>query len=94
MSAISEEKLLQIKTRIQKKVKFYSALGVYLIVCTFLTFLDYFDKSRSGIYAIDWVYWVWLGWGIGIAFSFLSAFVVPDFEERMIEKEMEKHIEK
>jgi cytochrome c biogenesis protein CcdA len=94
MSAISEEKLLQIKTRIQKKVKFYSALGAYLIVCTFLTLLDYFDKSRSGIYAIDWVYWVWLGWGIGMAFGFLGAFVVPDFEERMIEKEMEKHVEK
>jgi 2TM domain len=90
MSTIPDEKLLQIKNSIHKKVKFYSALGAYLIICTFLTFLDYFDKSRSGIYTIDWVYWVWLGWGIGIAFSFLGAFILPDYEEKMIQKEMDK----
>lgn len=90
MSTISDEKLLQIKNRIHKKVKFYSSFGAYLIVCTFLTFLDYFDKSRFGNYTIDWAYWVWLGWGIGIAYSFFGAFIVPDFEDKMIRKEIDK----
>jgi 2TM domain len=94
MSTIPEEKLIQIKNRIHKKVKFYNNLGAYLIVCTFLTFLDYFDLSRVGVFSIDWVYWVWLGWGVGLAFNYRSAFVNSDFEDKMIQKELDKETKK
>lgn len=90
MSTVSDEKLLKIKNKIHKKVRFYSQLWAYLLVCSFLTFIDYFDKGKSGIYSLDWAYWVWLGWGIGIGFSFLSVFVYPDYEERMVQKEVDK----
>jgi 2TM domain len=88
--AISDDKLVQIKNRIHQKLKFYNNLGAYLIICTFLTFLDYFDKTEAGLYSIDWAYWVWLGWGIGVVFGFLKAFVYPEIEDKMLKKEIDK----
>ena len=90
MSVISDEQLIKIKNRIHKKVNFYSHFGAYIIVCVFLTFLDYFDKSRAGLYSIDWVYWVWLGWGIAVAFDFLNAFILPNYKEQIMQKELDK----
>lgn len=92
MSTISDEKILQIKNRIHKKVKFYTNFGAYLIICTFLTFIDYFDKGKGGYFGIEWAYWVWLGWGIGIAFGFMNAFVYPNIEDKLIQKELDKQI--
>jgi 2TM domain len=60
MSAIPDENLVKIKNKIHKKVKFYTHFYIYLIVCTFLTFIDYFESSW--VFAIDWAYWVWIGW--------------------------------
>jgi 2TM domain len=90
MTALSDEKLNEIKNRIHKKVKFYSHFGAYLIVCIFLSFLDYFDKTKVGLYSIDWVYWVWLGWGIFVVFNYLNAFVYPSIERNMLKKEIDK----
>lgn len=87
---ISQTQYDQIRSKIKRKFKFFSFLGTYLVVCTFLTFLDYFDKSSKGQYSVDWVYWVWLGWGIGLAFAFLNTFVYPKIEENMIQAEMDK----
>lgn len=38
----------------------------YLVVCSFLTFVNYQTTPRYW-----WVLWVWAGWGIGVALPIL-----------------------
>jgi len=74
----------------KKRVEFKRHLTTYLIINAFFWALWYFTGSKkhdeSGI---PWPVFPMLGWGIGIAFHFLGAFVFPD-RVSSVEKEYEK----
>lgn len=78
------------RKRVKRKKEFYSHLLSYLTVGLFLTFVDWFSHPERW-----WVQWVWLGWGIGIFFHGMSLFrknIVfgDEWEEKEIQKEMER----
>lgn len=89
----------EIYLKIQKKVSrlkdFYLNLMAYSIVIPLLFFLDWY-ANNSSVYSQDdslfrWAYWPALGWGIALIFQALDIFVGSRWEEKMIEKEFEKH---
>lgn len=78
------------RKRVKRKKEFYSHLLSYLTIGFFLTFVDWFSHPERW-----WVQWVWLGWGIGIFFHGLSLFrknilFGDEWEEKEIQKEMER----
>ncbi|MBX2945626.1 MAG: 2TM domain-containing protein [Cyclobacteriaceae bacterium] len=78
------------RKRVKRKKEFYSHLLSYITICLFLTFINWY--SNPGHW---WVQWVWLGWGIGIFFHGLSLFrknfvFGDEWEEKEIQKEMER----
>ena len=67
-----------------KRVGFIKHAVVYLIVNIFLWALWYFTSNdynseyriiKEGYY--PWPIWTTLGWGIGLAFNFTSAYIFP-----------------
>ena len=73
----------------KKRADFKKSLAVYIIVNTFLWALWYFtnDYDRRDNY-IPWPIWPMLGWGIGIAFQYVGAYVT--IKSLSIEKEYQK----
>ena len=73
----------------KRRASFKSHLGVYIVVNSFLWAIWFFsdnDGVRTGKY--PWPVWSTLGWGIGLLFHFLGAYVYP--KENGVEKEYEK----
>lgn len=48
----------------------------YVVVCTFLTFANWFSSPHYW-----WVAWVWAGWGLSLALS-LAYYLVDCDDER------------
>jgi hypothetical protein len=69
----------------QRRVSFKYHLAVYLIVNTFLWITWYFYSDNNGGY---WPIYSTLGWGVGLAFHFMGAYVFP--KENSVEREYEK----
>lgn len=90
-----EEKLYkEARKSVRKRKSYYSSLIAYFSVCSFLTFLNWYqnDFNSEGHW---WVGWVWFGWGIGMFFYTISffkngIFFGKDWEDRKIKEEMEK----
>jgi hypothetical protein len=85
-----EQLYKEARKRVRRLRNFYSHIAMYVVVSTFLTFVNWF--SNPGHW---WVKWVWIGWGIGIFFSALGLYkrniLFSDaWEERKIKEEMEK----
>ncbi len=81
---------LQAQKQVKKERKFYRGLGAYVIVCGMLTLMNLISGNW-------WVQWVWLGWGIGVANSYVKTFgfpgfkfMSPEWEENRIRSKMEK----
>ena len=73
----------------KRRASFKSHLGVYIVVNIFLWaiwFLTADNDAGRGRY--PWPVWSTLGWGIGLLFHFLGAYVYP--KENSAEKEYEK----
>ena len=77
------------KKRVKKVKGFYSHLGTWLVFCAFFIFLNITTSSNS-----FWAIWPIAGWGLGVALHAIGIFGLPglgkDWEERMIEQEMER----
>jgi len=73
----------------KKRVEFRRHLATYVIMNAFFWAIWYFTAYKEGRGGIPWPFFPMLGWGIGIAFHFMGAFV---FHNRVssIEKEYEK----
>ena len=87
----NQEAYQKAKKRIQLKLGFRIHLAVYLGVTLLLIIIN---LSTSSEYL--WVKWPILGWGIGVIFHGLNAYVFPDtniITDEMIRKEMEKTAE-
>jgi len=83
----------QARKTVRKKKAFYQHLGAYLAVIGFLFTVNVMD----GLWEL-WFIYPAAGWGIGLAIHYLNTFgfpftkgvMSPEWEEREIEKEMDK----
>ena len=72
----------------KRRVSFKYHLATYIIVNIFFWILWYFSKRDSLHEGWPWPIWPMLGWGIGLCFHYLGAYVFP--EENSVEREYEK----
>jgi hypothetical protein len=72
----------------KKRVGFKRHFATYLIINTMFWFLWYFTEREVKDNDFPWPVWPMLGWGIGLAFNYLEAyvFVKRDAVEREYEK--------
>lgn len=82
-----KEKYLWKKAK--KRVEFKRHLSTYVIMNSFFWALWFFTGRHEGSHGMPWPVWPMIGWGIGIAFHFMGAFVFDNRFES-IEKEYEK----
>ena len=85
----NQEAYQQAKKRLQIRLGFKIHLAVYIGVILLLLIIN---LSTSNDYL--WVKWPILGWGIGVIFHALNAYVFPgktSITDEMIRKEMEKN---
>lgn len=73
-----------------KRAKFKRHLTTYLLVNGFLWVLWYFTEKNHeiGFGNIPWPLWSTLGWGLGVAFQYADAYVMP--KSNATEREYEK----
>lgn len=70
----------------KKRVHFKRHLGTYLVINAMFWMLWLLtDKHHHGI---PWPVWPALGWGIGLAFNYMDAYV--DKSSRSVQKEYDK----
>lgn len=73
----------------QKRASFKNHLATYIVINIFFWVLWYFTNGRydrsSGL---PWPVWPMLGWGIGLLFHFIGAYVSTG--NNTVEKEYEK----
>ena len=73
----------------QRRASFKSHLGTYIVINIFLWAIWYFtDGSGYGRGNWPWPVWSTLGWGIGLLFHFMGAYVFP--KSNSVEREYEK----
>ncbi|SMC76755.1 2TM domain-containing protein [Moheibacter sediminis] len=83
----TEEEIKAAKKRVEELQGFYWNLASYVIINSFLHFLDLKDGSY------DWAYWPLMGWGIGIAFHAIEVFGMfnsSSWKDRQVQKELER----
>lgn len=80
------------RKRVARKKKFYHHLRVYLVMAGFFFILNMITDPFDW-----WFYWPMFGWGVGLAFHYLSAFGFGDkgvgsaeWEEKELAKEMHR----
>lgn len=83
------------KKKVDAKIGFYIHLTVYVGVNLLLLIINLatLPEPRKGFFQDYWFYWPLLGWGIGIVFHALAAYIFSNgtsMKDRMIEKEMAK----
>lgn len=84
----SEKYYRQAEKRVYVKLGFYMHLAVYVGVMALLIFTN-LSVSPQNL----WFKWPLVGWGIGIFFHGVAAFLLvggESLKERMIEKEMKQ----
>lgn len=75
----------------QRRASFKKHASTYVIINIFLWAMWYFTGDHSGKtedFNYPWPIWTTLGWGIGIAFHYVSAYVSPKVNST--EREYEK----
>lgn len=72
----------------KKRVGFKRHLATYIVINAFLWLMWYFTDHQDEEAGIPWPIFPMLGWGIGIIFSYLNAYVFT--KQDSIEKEYEK----
>jgi len=82
------------REKVSKLKDFYLNLIAYCLIIPFLFCLDWYLNRSSPGFPIHWAYWPALGWGIALVFQAVDIFAGSDWEEKMIEKELQKHSDK
>ena len=72
----------------KKRVGFKRHLATYIVINSFLWLMWYFTDHNDNEAGVPWPIFPMLGWGIGVIFSFLGAYVF--IKQDSIEKEFEK----
>lgn len=72
----------------KKRVGFKRHLATYIVINAMFWCLWFFTDHRDEEAGVPWPIFPMLGWGIGIVFSFLNAYVFMKHDS--VEKEYEK----
>ena len=72
-----------------QRASFKRHLITYLIMSVFFWVVWYFSGGYDA-HSIPWPAWPMLGWGVGVAFHYINAYVLP--KSNAIEREYEKLI--
>ena len=74
----------------QRRASFKTHLATYIVVNLFLWAIWYFtaDEVTIRINRMPWPIWSTLGWGVGLVFHYLGAYVFP--KQNSAEREYEK----
>lgn len=72
----------------QRRVSFKNHLATYIVVNVFFWILWYFKGQHGNQDGWPWPVWPMIGWGIGLFFHWLGAYVMP--RENSVHKEYEK----
>lgn len=72
----------------QRRVSFKYHLVTYIIINAFLWIVWAMSGSKNDHNGLPWAIWPTLGWGLGLFFHFLGAYVFP--KQNAVEKEYEK----
>ncbi|HEQ79048.1 MAG TPA: 2TM domain-containing protein [Euryarchaeota archaeon] len=87
-----ESRRKQVEERVESMIGFYKHLAAYVVVNLMLFFIwlwTYFFDGET----FPWFIFPLGGWGIGLLFHFLSAFIWGDFQDwkkKKVEELMEK----
>jgi hypothetical protein len=80
-----DEKLWRLAKR---RASFKRHFATYLIMNAFFWAVWFFSTRGRSHYGLPWPVWPMLGWGIGLAFHYIGAYVSP--ETNSVEREYEK----
>lgn len=72
----------------QRRVSFKYHLATYLIINAFLWGVWLFGNNGQSTGNYPWPIWPTAGWGIGLFFHFLGAYIFP--KENSVEREYQK----
>jgi hypothetical protein len=72
----------------QKRASFKSHLATYVVMNAFFWILWYLNGRNGGHNGWPWPVWPMLGWGIGLVFHYIGAYISP--KENLAEREYEK----
>ena len=72
----------------KRRASFKSHLLVYIVINVFLWAIWYFTSGDYYNRGIPWPAWTTAGWGIGLTFHYLGAYVFP--RSNNVEREYEK----
>ena len=61
----------------QRRASFKSHFIIYLVMSVFFWLIWYFTGGRTYNGSLPWPVWPMLGWGIGVAFHYMGAYVTP-----------------
>ena len=72
----------------KRRASFKYHIGTYVIVISFLWIIWFLHGDKYGHTEYPWPIWPMMGWGIGLLFHFLGAYVLP--KEGSAEREYER----
>jgi len=72
----------------RQRASFKKHLTTYLIMIVFFWLIWYFSGGQYDRSYIPWPLWAMIGWGLGLAFHYMNAYVTPT--NNAVEKEYEK----
>lgn len=75
----------------QRRAGFKSHVASYLMVNVFLWILWYFTGDDTSSRHVPWPLYPTLGWGIGLVFHYIRAYVFP--RQNLVEKEYRKLVQ-
>jgi hypothetical protein len=71
----------------QRRASFKSHFLIYLVMVGFFWLIWWFTGAHTGGMGLPWAVWPTLGWGLGVFFHYLGAYV---FKENQVDREYEK----
>ena len=72
----------------QRRASFKTHLITYFVINLFLWAVWFFTNQKYDHNGLPWPVWLTFGWGIGLFFHFLGAYVFP--RSNSVEREYEK----
>jgi hypothetical protein len=73
----------------QRRASFKRHLATYIVINIFLWLIWYFTgRNGDGDNGFPWPVWSTLGWGVGLAFHYIGAYVTP--QSNSADREYEK----
>ncbi len=84
----NEEKDKQLWEIAEKRASFKSHILIYIVVNAFLWTIWAINGAKTNGHGIPWPLWSTLGWGVGLTFHYLGAYVFP--KANSVQREYDK----